>query len=142
MRFVGSALASFALAALLAGVQTAPSLARAGAYLRDLVKSEPYRGAWARLIAKERNLPSWIKDFAVTGEGANTQAHMVPVGHQAYLLATLCMGQDCAGHKLYVLFTADAARAYAEILETGKAPRWLGKPDAASRAAIKEAQAQ
>jgi Inhibitor of vertebrate lysozyme (Ivy) len=142
MRLVGTAFASVALAALLAGTQTAPGLARAGAYLRDLVRSEPYRGAWTRMLAKEHNLPGWIKDFAVTGEGANTQGRMVPVGHQAYLLATLCMGQDCAGHKLYVLFTADAGRAYGEILETGKAPRWLGKPDAASRAAINEAQAQ
>ena len=142
MRFVRSALVGLTFAALLAGVQPTPGFARASADLRDLIKSEPYRSAWAHMLAKERDVPNWIKDFIITGEGANTPTRMVPVGHQAYLLATLCSGQDCANHKFYVMFSADGTKAYGEILETGKAPRWLGKPDAASRAAMKEAQTQ
>jgi hypothetical protein len=67
---------------------------------------------------------------------------MIPVGYQAYLLATLCGGQDGAGHKFYIMFSPDGTKAYGEIVETGKTPRWLGKPDAASRAAMKEAQTQ
>ena len=142
MRSVGSTAIGLALAALLAGVAAGPSLARASASLRELVKSEPYRTAWGQMVGKERNLPSWIKDFAVTGEGANTPAQMVPVGRQAYLLATLCMGQDCAAHKLYVVFSPDGSKAFGELVETGKEPRWLGRPDAGVRAAVKEAQGQ
>lgn len=142
MRFARSALMGLAFAALLAGVRPAPAFARASADLRDLIKSEPYRGAWTRMLAKERDVPNWIKDFIVTGEGANTPTRMIPVGYQAYLLATLCRGQDCTSHKFYVMFSPDGAKAYGEILETGKTPRWLDKPDAASRAAIKEAQTQ
>ena len=138
--FARSALSALALSALLSAVGATPGFARASANLRELIKSEPYRTAWTQMLAKERNLPDWVKDFAVTGEGANTPGRMVPVGYQAYLLSTLCMGQDCANHKLQVMFTADGGTAYGELIETGKAARWLGKPDAASRKAMAEAQ--
>jgi hypothetical protein len=121
---------------LSAGLGAPLVLARASASLRELVKSEPYRSAWTQMLAKERDLPAWVKDFNVTGEGANPPAQMVPVGVKAYLLATLCMGQDCAGHKLYVLFNPDGTKAVGELVEKGKATRWLGKPSAAERAAF------
>jgi hypothetical protein len=137
-----SVLAGLALCALVAGGGVGPALARASAYLHDLVKTEPYRSAWLNMLAKERNVPSWIKDFISTGGAVNTPTHMVPVGYRAYLVATLCKARDCAGDKLYVMFAPDGAQAYARLVVAGKVPRLLGKPDAAVRAALTAAPAQ
>ncbi|MFI5012118.1 MAG: Ivy family c-type lysozyme inhibitor [Hyphomicrobiales bacterium] len=140
-RLARSVLAGLALSALVAGGYTTSGWARAGAYLADLVKTEPYRGAWTKMLAKERDVPSWVKDFIVTGVGDSTPAHMVPVGYRAYLLATLCKFHDCANGMLYVMFAPDGAQAYAKLVEAGKT-RWLGKPDAAMQTALSGALTQ
>jgi hypothetical protein len=140
-RLARSVLAGLALSVLIAGGHATTAWARAGAYLADLVKTEPYRSAWTKMLAKEHDVPSWVKDFSVTGAGDTTSAHMVPVGYRAYLLATLCKGHDCANSILYVMFAPDGAQAYAKLVEGGKT-RWLGRPDAATQAALTAAQTQ
>ena len=136
IRLLRSVFAALALTALVAGGFATAAFARAGAYLTDLIRTEPYRTAWINMLSKERNLPSFVKDFTFTHDGVTTPAHMVPVGYQAYLLATLCEAHACADHMLYVIFAPDGSKAYAELIEAGKARRLLGKPNAAVRAAI------
>jgi hypothetical protein len=136
-----SVLASFALSVLVGGSCVTSASARAGAYLLDIIRTEPYRGAWTRMLAKEHDVPSWIKDFAVTGDGVNTPARMVPIGYRAFSLATLCKAHDCAGNMLYVLFAPDGAQAFAKLVEAGKAPRLFGNPNASIIAALDDATA-
>ncbi|SEC94515.1 Inhibitor of vertebrate lysozyme (Ivy) [Rhizobiales bacterium GAS188] len=140
MRLARSALTGIALCGLVAGGFATSASARAGAYLLDLIKTEPYRGAWTRMLAKEHDVPSWIKDFVATGDGVNTPAHMVPVGVKAYTLATLCKAHDCADNMLYVIFAPDGSQAYARLVQAGKAPRLFGKPDAQVQSALSGAQ--
>jgi hypothetical protein len=128
--FARSALTGLALCGLVAGGFATSASARPGAYLLDLIKTEPYRSAWTRMLAKQHDVPSWIKDFAVTGDGVNTQSHMVPVGYKAFTLATLCKAHDCADNMLTVIFAPDGTQAYARLVEAGKPPRLFGKPDA------------
>jgi hypothetical protein len=136
----GLVVVGLALSALIATGGSA--FARAGAYLYDLVKTEPYRSAWTKMLAKERDVPSWIKDFSVTGQGVNTPAHMVPVGVRAFTMATLCKPHDCGDNMLYVMFAPDGSAAYAKLVEAGKPPRFFGKPDAAVQAAMTGAEGQ
>jgi len=116
-----------------------PASARAGAYLLDVIRTEPYRDAWTRMLAKEHDVPSWIADFAVTGNGVNTPSKMVPVGYRAFTFGTLCKPHDCADNMLYVFFAPDGAEAFAKLVEAGKTPRLLGQPDAATASAMEEA---
>jgi hypothetical protein len=136
IRLARSALAGLAFCGLVAGGFATSASARPGAYLLDLIKTEPYRDAWTKMLAKERDVPSWIKDFIATGDGVNTPAEMVPVGVQAFTFATLCKAHDCADNMLHVVFAPDGAKAYGRLVEAGKAPRLFGKPDAQIQAAL------
>jgi hypothetical protein len=127
------------LSILACGLGVSSAAARAGAYLLDLIRTEPYRAAWTRMLAKEPDVPSWIADFAVTGNGVTTPSHMVPVGHQPFTFATLCKPHDCAGNMLYVFFSPDGAQAFAKLVEAGKGPRLFGHPDASTTSAMDEA---
>jgi hypothetical protein len=140
-RSAGSVLAGFALSVLVAGSPATPAWARAGAYLLDLIRTEPYRAAWTRMLAKEHDVPNWINDFAVTGDGVTTPARLVPVGYRAYSLATLCKPHDCTDNMLYVLFAPDGSQAFAKLVEAGKTPRLFGKPNASVVEALNEASA-
>ena len=131
--------AAVLLGALVAGSLAPQAFARPGAYLLDLVRTEPYRTAWMRMLAKERGLPSWVQDFMTTGDGVNTPSKMIPVGVKAFTYSTLCEPHDCAGNMLYVVFAPDGGQAYAKLVQAGKAPRLLGKPDAQTRSALDNA---
>ncbi|MBV9566827.1 MAG: hypothetical protein JO172_01695 [Hyphomicrobiales bacterium] len=136
---VARAISSLVLLILISGFGNGPASARAGAYLLDVVRTEPYRGAWTRMLAKEHDVPGWIADFAVTGNGVNTPSKMVPVGYRAFTFATLCKPHDCADNMLYVFFAPDGAQAFAKLVEAGKTPRIFGKPDAPTASALEEA---
>jgi len=139
-RFARSALTGLMLCGLVVGGFATKASARAGAYLLDLIRTEPYRTAWNKMLAKEHDLPDWVKDFAFTGDGVNTPAHMVPIGYKAYSLATLCKPHDCADNMLYVVFAPDGGQAYGRLLQAGKPTRYLGKPDAQIQGALNTPQ--
>ncbi len=115
-RLARTVLPGMPLAALVLGFWVSFAMARAGAYLLDLIRTEPYRSAWTRMLAKEHDVPGWIEDFALTGQGVNTPAHLVPVGHRAFSLATLCKPHDCAANMLYVVFAPDGSQAFAKLV--------------------------
>ena len=137
--FARAIASSLAMLALVGAFASGSASARAGAYLLDVIRTEPYRAAWTRMLAKEHDVPNWIADFAVTGDGVTTPSHMVPVGRQPFTFATLCKPHDCAEHMLYVFFAPDGAEAFAKLVEVGKAPRVLGQPDAGTASAMDEA---
>jgi Inhibitor of vertebrate lysozyme (Ivy) len=130
IRLARSALAGLAFCGLVAGGFATSASARSGAYLLDLIKTEPYRDAWTKMLATERDVPSWIKDFLATGDGVNTPSQMVPVGLKAFTYATLCEPHDCGDNMLYVMFAPDGSKAYGRLVQAGKTPRLFGKPDA------------
>jgi hypothetical protein len=138
-RLARTVLPGVPLVGLVLGFWASFAMARAGAYLLDLIRTEPYRSAWTRMLAKEHDVPRWIEDFALTGQGVNTPAHLVPVGYRAFSLATLCKPHDCAANMLYVVFAPDGSQAFAKLVEAGKAPRLFGHPDASVTAALDEA---
>jgi hypothetical protein len=137
-RLARPALLAFALCVLALGVPR-PSRAQEGVYLNELLKTEPYRSAWNKMLVGEQGLPNWINDFALTGAGVNTPAHKVPVGYRAFSLATLCKPGDCGDNMLYVLFSPDGSASYAELVEAGRKPRLLGRPNTFIRGAPSEA---
>jgi Inhibitor of vertebrate lysozyme (Ivy) len=141
-RLARPALLAFAVAVLAAIGSPQPARAQEGVYLSDLLKTEPYRGAWNKMIASEPGLPPWIRDFALTGAGVNTPAHRVPVGYRAFSLATLCKPGDCGDNMLYVMFSPDGSESFAELVEASGKPRMLGKPNASVRAALNAAIAK
>jgi Inhibitor of vertebrate lysozyme (Ivy) len=141
-RLASPALPALALAALAAIGSPQPARAQEGVHLSDLLKTEPYRGAWNKMIASEPGLPPWIRDFALTGAGVNTPAQKVPVGYRAFSLATLCKPGDCGDTMLYVMFSPDGSESFAELVEANGKPRMLGKPNASVRATLNAAIAK
>jgi Inhibitor of vertebrate lysozyme (Ivy) len=103
--------------------------------LKDLLKTEPYRSAWNKML-NEPGLPNWITDFAVTGAGVSTPTHKVPVGYRAFSLATLRKPCECGDTRLYVLFSPDGSESFAESVQASGKPRLLGKPNASVRSAL------
>jgi Inhibitor of vertebrate lysozyme (Ivy) len=141
-RLARPVLFGFAFCVLTALGALEPGWAQEGVYLKDLLKTEPYRSAWSKMLANEPGLPNWIKDFAVTGAGVNTPAHKMPVGYRAFSLATLCKPGDCGDNMLYVLFSPDGSDSFAELVQASAKPRLLGKPNASVRSALNAAAAK
>lgn len=111
-----------------------PALAEAP-YLFDLLKQPSYLAAWKGMLSGE-SVPKWVSSYARTFDGPSSPAKDISVGAETYTLGWVCKAHDCGDNQLYVLFAPGGSRAWG-LLVTGGQEKWLGRPDAAIKAAIK-----
>lgn len=110
---------------------SAPTAARDGAYLFDVVKKEPQRTAWNALIKPLRKAHPWM----VGANGVAAPAVPVTVDGTAFDVFFLCKPHDCGGNRMQVMFAGDGRKAYA-IFRTPKGEQVLGSPDDLQRRAL------
>lgn len=123
------------LFALLALIAARPALAGDGEYLFDVLKKPAFRAAWSRMVAGEKALPDWARD----GAGVATPGVVVNVDGAEYEFHHLCKPHDCAGNALEAMFALGGGKVWGYLIETGKAPRYLGAPDAPKKIALERA---
>lgn len=122
---------AFGAALLLGALVSAPASAQQGRYLFDVVKREPYRGAYAALTAPMIAAQPWMdKAGGVASPGTTLR-----IDGAAYQLYSLCKPHDCGDNMLMVLFSADGRRAVGAF-RTPEGTRYLGAPDAGQRQAL------
>ena len=124
------------LALLLVGMVTP---AFAGPYLFDLLNIDGYRKGFDAMLAHEKNLPAWLKDFAKTMNGVANPSEDITVDGALDVYATVCKPHDCWGNTLHVIFANGGDPAWG-LLETPAGSsfktRLLGKPDKAMADAL------
>lgn len=112
----------------------------AGPYLFELLKIDGYRKGFDALLAREKNLPAWVKTFAKTMDGVANPSEDIQVDGTDYVYATVCKPHDCYGNTLYVVFANGGDPAWGLLEETGAngktGTRLLGHPDQAMAAAL------
>jgi len=103
-----------------------------GLYLFDLLKRPAFRQSWDRLFDGATGLDPWIRRFSRGGNGVAGPSQPEQAGGRRYVSADVCKPHDCGDNQLYVLFTADGARAWA-VLRTPRGAQWFGAPGDAER---------
>ncbi len=112
----------------------------AGPYLFELLEIQGYRKGFDALLAREKNLPAWVKDFARTMNGVATPSQDIRVDGRDYVLAGVCKPHDCWGNTLYVVFANGGEQAWGLIeVPAGNSfkSRLLGRPDRAMADALR-----
>ena len=131
------------LAALLLISFATPAFA--GPYLFELLEIKGYAKGFNAMLAHEKKLPAWVKDFAKTMNGVAGPSEDIMVDGALDVFATVCKPHDCGGNTLYVIFANGGDPASGLLEETGgdgvTHTRLLGKPDKATAAALKAKQA-
>ena len=112
----------------------------AGPYLFELLEIKGYSKGFNALLAGEKNLPAWLKDFAKTMNGAAGPSEDITVDGALDVYANVCKPHDCGGNMLYVIFADGGDPAWGLLEETGTngktGTRLLGHPGQAMAAAL------
>ena len=126
------------LAALLLLSLATPAFA--GPYLFELLEIEGYRKGFSAMLAREQNLPAWVKSFAKTMNGVAFPSEDITVDGALDVYAGVCKPHDCGGNTLYVIFANGGDPAWGLLEETGAdnvtRTRLLGHPDEAMADAL------
>jgi len=127
------------LMALLVVAVTTPAFA--GPYMFELLQIRGYRKGFDAMLAHEKNLPAWVKDFARTMNGVAFPSEDVTVDGALDVYAGVCKPHDCGGNTLTVIFANGGDPAWGLLEETGAnnvtRTRLLGRPDKAMAAALR-----
>ncbi|WAC27875.1 Ivy family c-type lysozyme inhibitor [Ancylobacter sp. SL191] len=121
----GLCAASFVLSAV-------PAMAEEGRYLFNVVKTDPYRSAFNRMIAALRKTEPWL-DNGVTAPSVTVVARGL-----RFEVFSICQPHNCSDNHMQVLFSPDSTRAYG-VLMTPNGARVFGGPNAAQLQALASA---
>ena len=126
------------LAALLLISLATPAFA--GPYLFELLEIKGYSKGFHALLAGEKNLPAWVKDFAKTMNGVAAPSQDITVDGALDVYASVCKPHDCWGNTLHVVFANGGEPAWGLLEEPGPGgatkTRLLGQPDKAMADAL------
>ena len=111
----------------------------AGPYLFELLENKGYRKGFDAMLADEKGLPAWLKDFAKSMNGVANPSEDITVDGALDVYATVCKPHDCWGNTLHVIFANGGEPAWGLLEESagsGITTRPLGKPDKAMADAL------
>jgi len=109
-------------------------------YLTDAIKNPSYLRSLTGLLKNADKLPIWSRQVLNTsGNYVGTPGAYSTVDGIRYELFYACKAHDCADNAMELMFAPQGAKVWGAIVIDGKSVAYLGAPDAAQRAALKEA---
>ena len=137
-KFHASMLGSFLVAGIVAAT---PAFAQA--YLFDLLAKPAYAKSWNALFPGEKDVDSWLTEYARTKNGPATPGTRITLDDKRYQINNVCKAHSCWGNTFYVLFAPDGARAWGLLLtedrDGGKTERFFGNPDEPKKQVLRDA---
>ncbi|MFZ2069730.1 MAG: Ivy family c-type lysozyme inhibitor [Xanthobacteraceae bacterium] len=110
------------------------------AYLTDAIKNPAYLRSLTSLLKNAGKLPSWTRQVLKTsGNYVGTPVAYSTVDGIRYELFYACKPHDCDNNGMELMFAPHGAKVWAAMVQDGKAVTYLGTPNAAQQAALKEA---
>lgn len=109
-------------------------------YLTDAIKNPAYLRSLTSLLKNAGKLPSWTRQVLKTsGNYVGTPVAYSTVDGMRYELFYACKPHDCGNNGMELMFAPHGAKVWAAMVEDGKSVTYLGSPNAAQQAALKEA---
>lgn len=109
-------------------------------YLTDAIKNPSYLRSLASLLNNAGKLPTWTRQVLKTsGNYVGTPVAYSTVNGIRYELFFVCKAHDCADNAMELMFAPKGAKAWGALVIDGKSASYLGAPDAAQQAALKQA---
>ena len=105
-------------------------------FLFDVLRQQPYRASWEKLMKSVEPMPDWLMHFNRNFDGESGEMIAISIDAKAYQLSFVCKPKDCAGHKFEVLFDAGAEHAYGALGDKDTPPAFYGAPGPALQAAL------
>lgn len=110
------------------------------AYLTDAIKNPAYLRSLTSLLKNAGKLPSWTRQVLKTsGNYVGTPVAYSTVDGIRYELFYACKPHDCDNNGMELMFAPHGAKVWAAMVQDGKSVTYLGTPNAAQQAALKEA---
>lgn len=125
-------------AAILSIVPFAATAQTQAPYLTDVLKDPAYHAGWSRMLGGARP-PAWLVTFSRTGNGVVTPMTPGVVAGRPVEFFSVCKPHDCGSNRLEVMFESGGGKARGALVVDDRPPRFLGRPDAAERAALVKA---
>jgi hypothetical protein len=109
-------------------------------YLTDAIKNPAYLRSLTSLLKNAGKLPSWTRQVLKTsGNYVGTPVAYSTVDGIRYELFYACKPHDCGNNGMELMFAPHGAKVWAAMVEDGKSVTYLGSPNAAQQAVLKEA---
>ncbi len=109
-------------------------------YLTDAIKNPSYLRSLTGLLKNAGSLPIWTRQVLKTsGNYVGTPMAYSTVNGIRYEMFYACKAHDCADNAMELMFAPNGAKVWGAIVIDGKSVTYLGAPDAAQQAALKEA---
>ncbi len=118
---------------------TTAAVAKDGPYLFEQLKKPEYSKTLNALLAHEKNLEPWVKDYLKTQNGVDSPSQARTVQDKSYELYQVCQPHNCGGNFLHVLFVPGGSKAWALFTKDDGTSRFFGDPGAEIQAALKSA---
>jgi hypothetical protein len=121
---------------LIAGAATAAEQT----FLFDVLRLQPYRASWEKLMKSVEPMPDWLMHFNRNFDGESGQMVGVTIDEKPYQLSFVCKPTECAAHKFEVLFDG-GGHAYGALGGKDEPPAFYGAPAPAQQQALAKALA-
>ncbi len=133
MRMIGCAF-------LLLLAATGIARAKPDHYLTDVLKDPAHARAVAQLFRSAGKMPPWTAQILKrSGDYADSPATYATLGSIRYELNSVCKAHDCFGNQIEILFAPGGKQAWGALIGDSGPIVYLGNPDAAKRAVLKDA---
>ena len=108
-------------------------------YLFEQLKKPEYSKTLHALLAHEKNLEPWVKDYLKTNNGVDSPSQSLTVQDKPYELYQVCQPHNCGGNFIYVLFVPGGAKAWVLFTKDDGTSKFFGNPSAEIQSALKAA---
>ena len=133
MKFRNAVLFAYVIVGAIASFS---SKAIAEPYLFELLTKPTYYKSWSALFVGERNIDSWLAEYAKTKKGVASQGRHIQLGKVGYQINTVCKTHECGNNEFFVLFAEDGTKAWGLLLTDRKIERFFGRPDEEKKKAL------
>lgn len=108
-------------------------------YLFHVIKNPVYRAAWDALFKGEREVPSWLVEWADKSSGPTSPCGKAVVNDVEYVVHTVCKAHECGDNLFIVLFAPGGKQAWGVLITESE--RFFGNPDQLMQYALLDARA-
>ncbi|HEY4943947.1 MAG TPA: Ivy family c-type lysozyme inhibitor [Rhizomicrobium sp.] len=111
-------------------------------YLYEQLRKPAYKATFLALFMGQPDTPPWVTEYIAALGGVEAPGKVVTIMGSEYEFYNVCQPHNCGDNHMYVLFTRDAAQAWAMSMENSANQRFFGNPDEVKQAFLSTADRQ